>query len=124
MLRKQQLQMQQQRGRTTLALFRVVPGDVIGKVSSIACPAVATEVVESDDDDDTCLKLFLPGPGDIDVRSDAPKDVEAGAEDPLVQLRLFPSAPKRRREPEPKTYLSTAEAAFRFRAIVQAVRAA
>jgi hypothetical protein len=51
------------------------------------------------EDDGACLQLFPLVPGDIvrgNARGAAPMDVNCGADDPLTELRLFPSSPAKR----------------------------
>ncbi|GJN08532.1 hypothetical protein PR202_ga26466 [Eleusine coracana subsp. coracana] len=131
-LRKQQ-QKQQHKDRRTLALFRLVPGDIRTAPSvDYTAAAIDHEMPAAEGGGDgACLNLFPLVPGDI-VRGvangAAPMNVDYGADDPLTQLRLFTSPPKEKEKekekhpPAPKVqYPSTAEAAFR--AMVQAVRA-
>ncbi|XP_062213507.1 transcription factor MYB25-like [Phragmites australis] len=117
-LRKQQQQQAAPRRLEdgTLPLFPLTPGNVRKRVrdSPVLHYYPPTETSDTGDDQSgACLELFPLAPGDLirgnNASDAAATDVDYGAEDPLTELRLWPS-----------TRATTMAA---FKAMVQAVRA-
>jgi hypothetical protein len=91
------LRKQQEQGGRARTLFRLVPGDV-RTARRVAVPVIYDHAPAAEDDG-ACLQLFPLVPGDIvrgNARGAARMDVKCGADDPLTELRLFPSSPEKR----------------------------